>query len=362
MSARLNRRGATLPLSMLVIALLGVSLAITYARLSSERRTNSDGEAQQKAFAVAQSGLSRYLAGVTAFPGASVDVAYADLPGGTAQVSLRRLRDTVITASQVWPAVFVITSRGTSTGSKRYGANTPPAERTVATYALWTPISFDLNAAFTSLSGIQKNGIAGSMDGNDHCVGSGMPALPGVMVPDGMFGGMTSPINGNPDNTPQYMGTPGPTGTAKDEVDIDWAAIVAGTALPPDFLLPSWPTPFQMNAWPIVKKNGDLVLPSSGKGILIVTGNLTINGATPPLQWEGIVLVGGTLTSNGAMNIYGAVVTGLNVKLGQNVPVQTIDNGTKIHQYDSCNIARALSHAGTLQRVRNGWTDTWPSY
>jgi hypothetical protein len=200
------------------------------------------------------------------------------------------------------------------------------------------------------------------LDGTDHCAGSGIAPIAGVAVPDGLYTGQTSPINGNPDNTPVYIGTPGPAGTAKDEVDIDWAGIVAGTALPPDYLVGAWPNALQMNSWPIVKKIGDLTLPASGKGILIVTGNLVINGATPPLQWEGIVLVGGTIVSNGNMNIYGAILTGLNVKLGMAVPVQSILNGTKIHQYDSCAITRALSHAGSLERVRNGWTDTWSSY
>jgi Tfp pilus assembly protein PilX len=362
MSVRLNRRGATLPLSLLVIALLGFSVAIMYARISSERRITGDGQAQLKAFAMAQSGLGRYFSSVTSIPGASVDVTYNDLPGGTAQVSLRRLRDTVITPTAVWPAIYAVAARGTSTTSRRYGATTPPAERTVATYAIWTPTTFDLNAAFTSLSGLDKNGNSGSLDGNDNCVGSGVAPVPGVAVPDGTFTGQAGPINGSPDDAPVYIGTPGSGGTAKDAVQIDWAGIVAGTALPPDYTLPTWPTVAQMNNWPIVKANGDLILPSSGKGILIVTGNLVINGAIPPMQWDGIILVGGTIISNGSMNIYGAVVTGLNVKLGMVVPVQTVGNGTKIHQYDSCNIARALNHAGSLERVRNGWTDTWSSY
>jgi len=361
MPVRLTRRGATLPLTILVIAVMGVAAAITFARLSSERRITGDGQAQVDAFAVAQSGLSNYLAGRDGKPGADQDTTYTDLPGGTAQVSLRLLRESTTT---LLPAVYVITARGRNTAAKRYDARTPPAERTVATYALWVPALLDLDAAFTSLSGIDKNGNSGALDGNDRCTAAGgsRPAIPGAAVPDGGYTGHTSPINGNPDNTPATLGTGGPAGTAKDEVDIDWAGITAGTVLPPDYLWPTWPTSAQMSNWPVVKVVGDLTLPASGKGILIVTGDLRVNGATPPLQWEGLVLVGGQLLSNGAMAVYGGVITALNVKLGINVPVQAVANGTKIYQYDSCSLTRAMGHVGSLQRARNGWTDTWSSY
>jgi hypothetical protein len=114
-----------------------------------------------------------------------------------------------------------------------------------------------------------------------------------------------------------------------------------------------------MNSWPVIRTNGDLNLPSDGKGILIVTGNLTINGSQ---SWNGLILVGGVIVSSGNNSVYGAVITGLNVKLGMVVPQQSIGSGNKSYQYDSCNLARALSHIGSLQRVRNGWVDTWPSY
>ena len=42
---------------------------------------------------------------------------------------------------------------------------------------------------------------------------------------------------------------------------------------------------------------------------------MTISGA---LQWDGIILVGGTLTSNGNNSVNVAVVTGLNVLIGEN--------------------------------------------
>jgi hypothetical protein len=50
------------------------------------------------------------------------------------------------------------------------------------------------------------------------------------------------------------------------------------------------------------------------------------------------------------------------VKLGQAVGASVIANGAKTYQYDSCALARALGKIGSLQAVRNGWTDTWSSY
>lgn len=353
----MNRRGVTLPLVVLVVAILGVAVVVTTNRASADRNVSSDHQAQLDAFTVAQSGLEQYFSTIVGMPPASKDTTITTLPGGTALISLRRLRD----SAGVIPATFVITSRGTNTTAMRYGARVPTAQRTVAQYAVWTPATFDIDAAFTSLSGFDKNGASGAMDGNDACVGSGKPAIPGVAVPAGTYTGNMNPINGNPDNVPKYIGSSGPTGTAKDSVRIDWANIKTGASLPADYVIPtnSWPTSTQMNSWPVIRTTGNLSLPGDGKGILIVTGDLTISGSK---QWDGIILVGGTLTSNGNNTVLGATITGLNVKTGSNVAQEAVGNGNKTYQYHSCNIANALNHIGSLQRVKNGWTDTWSSY
>ena len=356
-SVRLNRRGATLPLGIIVLAVMSVAVAITFARISAERLAGGDNQAQVGAFMVAQSGLNRYLSTRNAKPGATQDTTYTDLSGGTAQISMRMLRESTTT---LLPAVYVIASRGNYTAAKRYNALTPSAERTVATYALWVPAPFDLNAGVTSLTGMTANGNSGAYSGIDHC-GAGA-SIPGVAVPNGTWNAAHPTIvDGVPDDAAVGIGTPGTAGTAKDQVQIDWAGITAGTAFPADYTYPSWPTTAQFGNWPVVKVNGDLVMPSSGSGILIVTGDLTWNG-TPNKTWNGLVLVGGTLIGNGASTIYGAVVTGLNVKTGTAVPNYDVGNGTKTWQYDSCALTRALGHIGSFQRVRNGWTDTWSSY
>jgi hypothetical protein len=358
---RLNSRGATLPLTIIVLAVMSVAVAVTYSRISAERFTGGDIQAQVGAFAVAQTGLNRYLANINDKPGASHDTTMTDLIGGTALVSLRMLRESTTT---LLPAVYVITSRGSYTAAKRYNSLTPSAQRTVATYALWTPAPFDLNAGVTSLSGVTYAGTQGTMSGVDAC--GSAATIAGAAVPTGSVNGWSGDsavINGSPDDHPARLGTPGTAGTAKDEVDIDWAGIIAGTYLSPNYVFPTWPTAGQFNSWPIVRVNGDLTDPgypgTGGKGILIVTGDLTISGND---TWDGLILIGGRLTSNGNNTVRGAVVSGLNVKLGIAVLPSTMANGTKTYQYDSCALSRALGHIGSIQRVRNGWTDTWSSY
>jgi hypothetical protein len=365
MSLGSTRRGATLPLTVIVLAVLAVGLAMTYSRISTERVINSDIQAQQGAFAVAQSGLNRYMSTLNAKPATAgpwpITVNYNNLPQGTAQVVMQQLRDSTTT---LLPAIYIITSRGRYTAARRYNSRIPSAERTVATYAIWQPAPFDLNGAFTSLNGAAYNGSSAHISGIDHCA-AGASNIPGLAVPNGDVSGFTqSPptlIDGTPDNAASNLGTPGPTGTAKAQVQMDWAGIVAGTAFPPDYVYPTWPTTTQFNSWPVTRVNGDLTMPSSGNGILIVTGNLTWNG-TPLKTWNGIILVGGSITANGAANVYGAVVTGLNVKTGGTPGVSDLGNGTKTYQYDSCALTRALGHIGSMQRLRNAWTDTWSSY
>jgi len=232
----------------------------------------------------------------------------------------------------------------------------------VATYAIWQPAPFDLNGAFTSLNGTAYNGNSAHISGIDHCA-AGASNIPGLAVPNGDVSNFTQPsvIDGTPDDAASNLGTPGTGGTAKNAVQMDWAGILAGTAFPADYVYPTWPTSTQFNGWPVTRVNGDLTMPSSGNGILIVTGNMTWNG-TPLKTWNGIILVGGAITANGAANVFGAVVTGLNVKTGGTPAISDLGNGTKTYQYDSCALSRALGHIGSMQRIRNGWTDTWSSY
>jgi len=214
--------------------------------------------------------------------------------------------------------------------------------------------------AWTSLSGINKNGGSGEMNGVDEC--GMLPAVGGVAVPTipgyTQFGGTSIPA-GNPP-----IKDLGPQPGSNDSARVDWAGVLSGSSLVPTITVP--PSTFPSSAafadtsfWPIIKVNGDLSLPANGRGVLIVSGNFTINGGQ---AWDGVLLVGGTVTSNGSNTIRGAIVSGLNQQLGMVVPVSDIANGTKIFRYNSCLVQRALRPMSGLVPLDNAWADNWASY
>jgi hypothetical protein len=260
-------------------------------------------------------------------------------------VRLTRLRAPTGTQS----GLYIARSKGTETANVYGGA--PQGVRTVAQYVLWQPMPMQVLAGWTALSGLQKNGAAGTLSGVDLCADSA--AVAGVVVPlNPGYTGKATAASGSPpiDSVPP------------DSVHIDWNGIVNGNAIKPTITIPggSWPTAAlaDTNYYPVIRVNGDFSLPSSGQGMLIVTGNFTISGST---YWNGVLLVGGDITSNGNNGVAGATVSGLNVKLNTYVPTSTA-NGTKSYQYNSCQVAKATMSTGALVTLPNTWVDNWVEY
>ena len=214
--------------------------------------------------------------------------------------------------------------------------------------------------AWTSLSGINKNGGSGTFSGFDEC--GALPAVAGVAVPTApgytQSGGSSIPTGIPP------IKDLGPQPASNDSARVDWAGVLGGTSLVPTITIPPQVFPSaaafaDTSFWPIIKITGDVSLPTSGRGILIVTGNFTIGGGQ---SWDGILLVGGTVTSNGSTTIRGAAISGLNKQLGIAVPVSDIANGTKTFRYNSCLMARALRPFAGVVPLDNAWADNWASY
>lgn len=358
-----ERRGFAIPIAVLVIAVLTIMIAGGFSIVSAERRSVADQKSQINAFRIAEQGLEIYLIrrdsllvgqpGYNKVPGAK-DSVLINMTGGYANVSLTRLRPPKGSQS----GLYVVRSKGTETVGAYAG--TPQGVRTVAQYVLWEPAPMQVLAGWTALTGLQKNGNAGTLGGIDLCGDSA--AVAGVVVPmnPGYTGKMVAVGNPPIDSIP-----------APDSVEIDWNAIVNQGAIQATLTIPgsAWPTAAMEAAYadtaslyyPIVRVNGNFDLPSSGKGMLIVTGNLTISGSK---GWKGVLLAGGNLTSNGNNGIEGATISGLNVKLGMDIDDidESTANGTKQYNYNSCEVAKATTTMGALVTLRNTWVDNWVEY
>jgi hypothetical protein len=352
-----DRRGFALPLVFLVIGFLTVSLTASFALMSGERRTNANTAAQVDAFAFAQAGLDQYLAnrnglGFTASPPASTETIRIAFPGGYADVTSRLIQPLTDRTA----ALYAVQSTGTDTSGRLAG--TPMARRTVAQYAYWQNKPIEVLAGWTSITGLQKNGGAGTLSGADAC--GQEPDVAGVAVP-GAPGYNQEGGDPVPSGTPPILELGTNPIAAAARINIDWDAIVNQGAVTPDISIPgdAWPDFSNAEYWPVIIVLGDFSLPTTGRGTLLVTGALTISGSK---TWRGVVLVGNTLTSNGNNTVEGATISGLNVKLGQNPGMSDVGDGTKTYVYHSCNVASAMANIAVLYPMPNAWMDNWASY
>lgn len=345
-----RREGFAIPMAILLIGVITAGVVGAFARVESENSTVVDREVQTDAYALAEAGLSRYLATRMATP---EDQDY-DLPGGRAEVRVRLMRaDDGINGS-----LYLIRSTGMPTVSPLVA----PARHTVAQLGWHRRATMQVVAGWTSLSGLNKAGTAGEILGFDAC--AEQDAVAGVAVPSGTFTGQSGAVDGNPPI--KLMGA---QSKMKQEIKIDWASITAHEAMSYDLMVPpdAWPTPEQFAAdtswWPVIyiDNKGGSFDPKDvyGRGTLIVRGDLILDGGD---VWDGIILVGGKIDDNGTGAVAGAVVSGLNVKLGETVQQSSKANGTKDYEYDSCKVAAAASRLSMFVAIRNSWIDTWAEY
>ena len=354
------RKGIALVLALVLVVILSVAAASALAMVGSERRVVEDQEAAASAHAMARSAYDQFIASPTGFMPAFAPATFVGpdstqftFSDGYAWVRVQRVRPSVAGSFPL----FLVRSRAVRTINRP--THTPVAERVFAQYAQWQEDDMPAMAAWTSLSGLVKNGGTGTISGVDNCGGS--TPVAGVAVPN-TPGYTQSGGSSVPSGSPNILNM-GTQSQANAMVGINWATMLGGLAVSADVLIPggSWPSFTNPNYWPVIyiDQVSTFALPSSGRGMLIVKNSMTIGGS---LTWEGIILVGGALTSNGNNTIKGALVTGLNVLLGQTVGVSDVGNGTKTIKFDSCNVANATNRFNGLAPIRNSGADNWKSY
>jgi len=354
-----DRRGFALPVVILLIAILTILLTSGLTRARAERQLADASDEIEQALAVAQSGLQTYLGTVTVRP-SDGDSTRINVPGGYANVITHQVRRPADTTQRT---LYLVRSTGfvidPATGPS------PRALRTVAQFAEWEVGIMLRRAALTTPNGMRHMSSGGGnkprleVSGIDQC-GAEAP-IPGIRTPVMVW-------NGNSPDT-SLTGAPGlleastpPTVAA--ETLINWAGALGGD------LVPDYAT-FQSGSasYPIQRILGDLTISgsSSGSGLLVVSGNLTISG--PSFTFNGIVLVGGKIGFEADyQRINGLVVSGLNTQLGMSPPSTQTGNVPPQNRrdtylyFDSCRIDSALAALSGLAPVRNAWLDTWATY
>jgi hypothetical protein len=407
-----RRDGFALPLAIMVLALLSIGLVAGFAMSTSEQAASSSQRAQARAYSYAQMGLEAFLtqrkefragcspaqpytrpqAAACAFcpqcwlangapRNGSVNANLDTLPTVAESVTVNYTSGKAfVRAIPVWldiakgKGTYFVTSTGTDdmTGIATGSNTVRKSSRTVGVYVTWNKTTMNVLGALVSFSGIVKNGT-GDISGVDQCgadtnvAGINVPANESVVVSGGAF----TPTGNPPYDTLQTF--------AQDSANskMDWAGITSGTTLPADINIStssstSFPNTGQFasdtNYWPIIHVfnrsaswTGLYTLPNQGRGVLIVDGDLNINGSN---QWDGVVLVGGQLTSNGNNVTSGTVMAGLNRLIG--IPAAAVNdadlNGTKSYMYNSCTVKKATSSMARFTMVPNTWMDNVSQY
>lgn len=371
-----NRSGFALPIVILAMFLLVGALASAFAVLRGERAADDATLQSQAAAALAETGLQQGLnnrqgLGLTPEPGATPDSARLTLSGGYVDIITTRLRAPVDGGA---PGVYYLRTRGVRIATGVSGMGNAVAS--ASAFANYSRIKLTVQSAMTGINGIKKAGSSGLISGFDAC--GAKTSLPAVAVPaDPGITGSGAWQNSLEGSEKADTVAADPEGAAAT-VPIDWDGIVNDNMIVPDFDVPAAGTGFPGNTWfsdnptsfpVIIVRNGpdpttNFSLPNFGRGTLIVFGNLSLNGNSA--GWDGVILIGGALTSNGGNEVNGAVITGLNVKLGYAVEDNDVNelSGTKKYKYNSCAVDNALNAVGgaALRPYQNSWANNFPTY
>lgn len=369
-----NRKGFALPMAILVIAVLTAAIAAAYSSTNAEYTTNAAQRSENRAYNLAETGLEQFmvLRSTSGFCSNCGDPTAVDsewtrvsLPGGYADVVAVKIKQAI---DPTTPAIFFIRSKGVDTTVKLSSAMAVNAEHTVGIYAKWVTSTMAVTAAWTSLSGLQKNGT-GTIDGRDAC--GKMPDVAGAQTINGDFvnNGNASAFYGNPP-----VDTSSTFSQLVSKNQVDWNAIINQNSMPADITIPGQPFPdatafADTNYWPVIRvhTNG-YSLPNAGRGIIIADSDFQVHGSN---MWSGILLVGGALTSDGNNTTWGATLSGLNYLLG-GTPTISISgkpdgddataNGQKTYVYDSCSVSQATQRMRRYISIPNSWMDNLASW
>jgi hypothetical protein len=344
MIARVDERGFALPTAIFFVALLTLLLTAALLKVQGDRRVADSTGAAVTAVTVAQSGLQTYIGTQTTRPPDGDSTRINVVGGYTDVVALYAQRKDTMNP------LYIIRSTGHVIDPTQ-GAD-PRASRTVAQFVQWQSAG-TLNtypAVFTARNGLTNwngNGTFNLTQADSATCGGSVAA--GITVPNNK----PDPSKAPP-ATILYEEAPGQLGQL-NVLGVDWATLIG------PYFKPTYAGMTNPNTWSSYRIAGNYTLTTSGSGLLIVTGDLTISGT---VTWAGVILVGKRIIFTGGTGsvatISGLLVTGLDGTAG----LGTV-GGTGLTQnirYNTCNLRRALQFLTGFNAVTNAWIDNWGTY
>jgi len=369
-----TERGVALIISLIGIVLVGALVTGVFASGYVEQKTGENTRWMERSFGVAEYGLSETIAqwNVGTFnqllPGQRVDIGGA-VPGGTGTYA-----GSVVRLSQ---ELFLVDVTGTDARGQ--------ARQRLGAFVKLRPLIIDVGAALTTRGNTRIGGSV-EIDGTDH-VPLGwsdcpppVPPMAGVRLPDASqvtyAGGCADascvsggpPVNEDPTVSEE---------TFFDYGDVDWDALaaLADKSLPPGTytgvdpsLTPegdcdvaartNWGAPLDgvspcADYFPLIYVPGDITINgNSGQGLLLVEGNLRVQGG---FEFYGVVIVKGQLITAGTGGHFNGGVLAANANLDQSAVL-----GDAAVNYSSCAVAKALASGASGAQLRSrGWMQVY---
>ena len=373
-----DERGMALAVAIFALVVVGALVAGAFFAGTQEQRVGENQRRVMTSFGVAEAGVQERMVvwdpttqnRVKQYPESSVVIPTLSAPGGTGSYNGTWYR--------MGPNIFLIDVTGqdarTSAGAVSSGGG---ARQRVGMIARIAPIEFGIRASLTTQGGVSVGGTA-EIDGNDQiptgwasCDPPGPPQA-GVRDNGGTVGTSGSgEVNGNPPvvNDPTVTSASFTTfggstyaqlaaranitmGSGNINTDPSFVGTACNRNDPYNWGDPHNPTSACGNYFPIIHVTGNLTVNNTqGQGILLVDGNLTVNGS-----WDfyGIVIIQGDLMTAGGgtadAHFWGGV-------MAKNADLSTQNlNGHATLNFSSCSILAALQAQSPISPMRQrGW-------
>ena len=377
-----DERGMALAVAIFALVVVGALVAGAFFAGTQEQRVGENQRRVMTSFGVAEAGAQERMLvwdpvnqnRIKQYPESSVTIPTLAAPGGTGSYNGTWYR--------MGPNIFLIDVTGqdarTNAGQNAVGSG---ARQRIGMIARIAPVEFNIKASLTTMGGVAVGGTA-EIDGNDQnpttwtsCDPPGPPQA-GVRDNGGTVGTSGSgEVNGNPPvvndptvnintftefhgvNYAQLASRPGtlqhPGGNINTYPSFNAdGSCRTGLADINNWGDPHNPTSRCGNYFPIIHVNGNLIVNNQqGQGILLIDGDLTVNGS-----WDfyGIVIILGDLRTAGGgtsdAHFWGGV-------MARNADLSTQQlNGHATLNYSSCSILAALQAQSMISPMRQrGW-------